>query len=406
MLRKIKNHVHLAEGLLANALFNFPSRKAHIIGVTGTDGKTTTSSLIYHILRTAGKKTAMITTVGAYINDKLQDTGFHVTTPSAIALQKYIRQAVEAGAEYIVVETTSHALDQNRVAGISFEISVLTNITHEHLDYHKTYDHYTGAKSKLFLKSKVSILNRDDESYQHLKPILEGRTELKTYAVHHDADFTLTNCTFTTDLPGDYNKQNCLAAYAVAKLLSIPTETIQSAIHSYKPPTGRMEVTYDKDFKVIIDFAHTPNSFEKVLPELAKMKKNRLIHVFGAAAQRDTSKRPFMGKASSEYADVIILTAEDPRNEPIKHIDLEIRSGIEKDYTLLKPEAYQKQDGLVIFQIDDRAEAIDFAIKIAEPGDIVITTGKGHEQSINYGHGEEPWNEHEVVLHSLKKHNH
>lgn len=380
MLTKFKNPYRLAKAVGANLIYGFPSRGMFVIGVTGTDGKTTTTSLIYHILKTAGKKVAMITTVGAYIGDKKYETGFHVTTPSSYTLQKYISQAKKEKCDYLVLEVTSHGLSQNRTFGISFQIGVLTNITHEHLDYHKTYKKYLLAKLKLLKQSKTLILNKDDQSFELVKPFLKEK-QMIAYSLK-DA------FPFKTNLLGEFNKSNCLAAVATSRSLGIDEKIIQKALLSFKLPPGRQEIVYNKGFQVMIDFAHTPNAFAQILPSLKKLTSGKLIHVFGAAGQRDASKRPAMGRESAKFADVIILTAEDPRDERVSQINSEIKRGIK---TVKK-----------VYDIPDREKAIKYAISRARSGDIVIITGKGHEQSINLGKGEVPWNDAKIALKYLK----
>ncbi len=385
MWQDLKNIYHLLVASLANIYYGFPSRKFIVIGVTGTDGKTTTTSLIYHMLRTAGKKALMISSVGAIINGKEYDVGFHVTTPSSFALQKFLKQASDAGLKYLVLETTSHALDQYRVFGIHFNVGVLTNITHEHLDYHKTYGEYVNTKLKLLVASDTAIVNRDDGSYAFVSKV----SKLKTYGLKKDADINPYNFPFTTTLFGEFNKYNVLAAVSVCKALGIENNKIRNGIKSFKPPKGREDIVYKNSFSVMIDFAHTPNAFEVVLRDLRRANvKARIIHVFGSAGARDATKRPLMGQASAKYADIVILTAEDPRREPIEKIVNEIESGIKNKKKVLK--------------IYDRKKAIFEAIKIAKKGDLVLITGKSHEKSMNYGHGEEPWDEYETVRSALK----
>lgn len=402
MWRAAKNNYHFFQAILAVFLYQFPSRGMKIIGVTGTDGKTTTSSLIYHILTTAGEKTALISSAGAVMNGKASDIGFHVTTPGRFAVQSYLKKARNAGVKYVVLETTSHALDQHRVYGVPFEIGVLTNITKEHLDYHKTYERYVHAKAKLLRYAKIAIINKDDQSYLRIK-----KHELKskdkiivTFGMRNDSDVNPHRFPFKTKLIGKFNQYNCLAAIAALRQLKIPDELIRKGIVSFKQPVGRQEIVYDKEFMVVNDFAHTPNSFQSVLPEIKKITKKRLIHVFGCAAKRDTYKRPEMGKTSAHYADIIVLTSEDPRDEPIEKINAEIIAGIKNskfehsDYQRIKNQELRIKDNTkYIFQIPDRKEAISFAISLAEKGDVVLLTGKGHEKSINYGRGEEPWDE-------------
>jgi UDP-N-acetylmuramoyl-L-alanyl-D-glutamate--2,6-diaminopimelate ligase len=391
MFQKIKNIYHLFQAVIANVIYGFPAKKVKVIGVTGTDGKTTTTSIIYHILKTSGKKVSMITSVGAYIDDKVSDIGFHVTTPSPFGLQKYLKKAVDAGAEYVVLETTSHALDQNRVWGIPYAVAVLTNITHEHMDYHKTYKSYAATKFKLFTHTPYCVLNMDDESYHLFIHKLEGKKIATFSLLNPHADFTKQSYPFFTHLLGSFNTMNCLAAVAATKALGIPDSAIKGALKTFVAPAGRQEIVYDRDFRVMVDFAHTPNAFAKILPEVKVITKGRVIHVFGSAGKRDPTKRPSMGKESSRFADIMILTAEDPRNEKISDINRDIKQGI-RGFVANK----------TLFEILDRKKAIAFAISLAQKGDTVILTGKSHEKSMNLGHGEEKWDEFGEVKESLK----
>ena len=389
MWQSIKNIYHLGIAILANIFYGFPSGKLRIIGVTGTDGKTTTASLIYHILNTAGFNASMVTSVGAVIGGKNYDVGFHVTTPSPFGVQKFIKKAADSGSKFLVLETTSHALDQFRVFGINFEVGVLTNVTHEHLDYHKTYENYVKTKAKLLKISKVGIINKDDQSYGIISKLKIQK--LITYGIKDDADITPKNFPFRTGMIGDFNIYNSLAAIAVCKALGIVDEEIRRGLKSFNPPIGREDTVYDKDFKVMIDFAHTPNAFEQILKSVRPMVKGRLIHVFGSAGLRDQTKRPKMGQISSQYADIIILTSEDPRSESVEKIMNEIESGI-----------LRQRLGQVL-RIPDRKEAIEAAIRMARKGDFVIITGKSHEKSMNYGHGEIAWDEYDVVRKAISE---
>lgn len=391
----MKNQYHGARAMLANILFGFPAKDLIVIGVTGTDGKTTTSSIIYNILKEKGEKVALISTLGAQMGGKMYETGFHTTTPSSFYLQKYFKKIKEEGCKYVVLEVTSQGLDQNRVLGIPFKIGILTNVTHDHLDYHKTYKNYLNAKLKLLKKSEVCIVNMDDQSYKFLNSELKNKKTL-TYSLNNkDADFNLEKFSFKTNLMGDFNKRNCLAAIAVAKMLNIKDEYIKKAILTFSSPEGRQDIVYDKDFKIVIDFAHTPYAFEQILPTVAKVKKGRLIHVFGTAGERDKSKRPIMGRISASYADVIVLTAEDPRSESIDKIFAEIENGILDIESNVNPK-------IEVYKIPNRQEAINYAVKIAKKGDLVLITGKGHEKSLNLGHGEESWSEYDAVKKAIK----
>ena len=393
MWQKIKNIYHLIRAFGANIWFGFPWKRMIVIGITGTDGKTTTSSLIYHILNSAGKKAALVTSVSAVINEKAYDIGFHVTTPRIFALRSYIEKAKYLGVKYFVLETTSHALDQNRAFGIPFEVGVLTNVTHEHLDYHKTYENYLKAKVKLLQMSKAAIVNRDDESYSLISNFKFLAPKLVTYGMKNNADINPENFPFKTKLIGEFNRYNILAAISVCRTLGIEDKAIRKGIESFVAPKGRGDIVYKKDFTVMIDFAHTPNSIGQILNAIRPIVKNRIIHVFGSAGARDIMKRPLMGEMSSKYADVIILTAEDPRKEPVEKIMNEIGKGIQNSKLKVK-------NGTLLM-IADRKQAIVQAIQMAKKGDFVLITGKSHEKSMNYGHGEIAWDEYKVVQDAL-----
>jgi len=360
-MQKLKNIYHLFQAILANILYGFPSRKLKVIGITGTDGKTTTTHLIAHILKTAGKKVSFVSSVFSSIGGKESDIGFHVTTPSSFVLQKLLKESADNHDEYFVLETTSHALDQNRVWGIKYEIGVITNITHEHLDYHKTYEDYTKTKLKLLKMAKVGIKNTNK-----IANIINKIPNLTKF-----------------------NQSNYSAAYSVCKQLGLSDEEILKAMRTFQLPKGRLDLVYDKDFKIIIDFAHTPNALLQLLPAIRKLylKGNgRLIHLFGSAGLRDFTKRSLMGQISGKYSDLIILTEEDYRTENLKKICLQIASGMKnKDYQIIL----------------NRQKAIAQAIKIARKGDIVVLTGKAHEKSLCRGKTECPWDEYEAVKKAL-----
>ncbi len=399
MWQRTKNIYHFQQAIIANIIYGFPSRGMKIIGVTGTDGKTTTANLIYHILHETGEKAAIISSVGAVIDGENFDLSFHVTTPDRFAVQSYIKKAKKAGVKYIVLEVTSHALDQHRVQGIHIDVGVVTNITREHLDYHKTYEKYVNAKGKLLKKAKIAVLNKDDHSYLLLKKkeLRNYHNKIITYGMKKDSEINPHAFPFQTKLLGQFNKYNCLGAITVLQQLHIPDTVIRKGLLSFKPPLGRQEIVYDKGFLVINDFAHTPHSFFVILPEAKRLASNRLIHVFGAAAKRDKFKRPEMGKISAKYSDIIVLTSEDPRDEPIESINNDILAGI-KGFEVI-PDSDERltfkfeQGKKYVYIIPNRKEAIRFAISIAKKGDVVLMTGKGHEKSINYGKGEEPWDE-------------
>ena len=405
MWQRTKNIYHFQQALIANFIYGFPSRGMKVIGVTGTDGKTTTANLIYHILHEAGEKAAVVSTVGAVIDGEKFDLAFHVTTPGRFAVQSYIKKAKKAGVKYIVLEVTSHALDQHRVQGIHIDIGVLTNITREHLDYHRTYEKYVKAKAKLLKKAKIVVLNKDDHSYLLLKKkdLRNYHNKIVTYVLKKDSDINPHIFRFETKLLGQFNKYNCLAAISVLRKLHISDDAIRKGLLSFKPPLGRQEIVYNEDFMVINDFAHTPNAFSVILPETKHLSKNRLIHVFGSAGRRDPFKRPEMGKISAKYSDIIILTGEDPRDEGAVKISEEIATGIrgfEVSEDISQPVELQKNKKY-LFKISDRKEAIQFAVGLAKKGDVIILTGKGFEKSIDYGRGEEPWDETQIAKDAL-----
>lgn len=388
MLRSLKGLYHLLIALLANIWYGFPSRQLTVIGVTGTDGKTTTTTLIYEILKAAGYKTSVITTVNAVVAGKTYDTGFHVTNPGPFAVQKYLRQAVDHHDTHMVLEVTSHGLAQHRVFGVRFAVGVITNVSHEHLDWHKTFDHYMKTKLSLLTRSKIAIVNRDEaEVYSRVSPLLRRKTMI-TYGIHREAKITPKSYPFTTQLLGEFNEYNCLAALSVAFALQIPKKVAQKAVADFRGVPGRMEIVKHEPFTIIIDFAHTPNAIDRALKTARGFTKKRLIHVFGSAGLRDRSKRPLMGKASSRYADVMVLTEEDYRTENVEIIMDQIASGIEP--------------GPQIYKFPSRQNAIDFAVKLARAGDLIIITGKGHEKSLARGRHEYPWSDHEAVKKALK----
>ena len=407
-LNKLKNHYHLLTAAFFTVFYRFPSRELILIGVTGTDGKTTTVNIIYHPLKEAGKKVSMVSSVNAVIGEKAYDTGFHVTTPDPADVQKYLRQAVDAGCQYFVLESTSHGLAQNRLFGCFFKIGVVTNITHEHLDYHKNYQNYLTAKAKLFNKVKTAVLNKDDQSYPYLEKICKNRKCLN-YSLKDKADFNLTNFPFKTGLLGDYNLSNCLAAAAVATSLGIDQKTIQKGLASFKGLVGRLEnIDEGQDFKVIVDFAHTPNALTRVLQLLQKEKDKtgKLIAVFGAAGLRDIKKRFLMGEVSGRLADITVLTAEDPRTEDVNKIIEKMAQGcLKADCQELKIDQIDKtrEGKRFFFRIPDRGKAIEFAVqKIAKKGDVVVICGKGHERSMCYGKTEYPWSDQKAATQALK----
>ncbi len=394
MFQKIKNIYHYIQAFISTLYFNFPSKQIIVIGVTGTDGKTTTVNMIYHILKCAGKKVSMVSSLGATIGNITTDTGYHVSTPTPFQIQKLLKDAVNAGSDYFVLEATSHGLDQNRLAFVKINVAVVTNITNEHLDYHKTWTNYVQAKAKLFINVEYSVLNKDDKSYEFLRKKVNGN--IKTYAINQAADITPKNFSIKLKLKGQFNMYNALAASAATICLEIPREIILNSFNLFSGIKGRLqEIKIGQQFRAVIDFAHTPNGLEQALKTLnsSKFKGSRLISVFGSAGERDKQKRQTMGEIASKYSDLSIITSEDPRTENPLQISKEIALGFKVN---------KKKEGQDYFIIPDRTEAINFAIKIAKISDIVAFLGKGHESSMCIGDTEYPWSEEEVVKKAIK----
>jgi UDP-N-acetylmuramoyl-L-alanyl-D-glutamate--2,6-diaminopimelate ligase len=411
----LKNIYHYFQASMAALINGFPSKKLKVIGVTGTDGKTTTVNLIYHILKSAGVKVSMISTVRAVIGEANFDTGFHVTTPSPFELQKFLKMMVQAGSEVAILEVTSHGLDQNRVAFVDFHEAIITNISYEHLDYHKNYQSYVRAKAKILNNVKHRILNIDDGSFEYLSGRGVGR--MITYGRRSKADIVASNIVeksngikFTVKtkergqvtgsfevafpLVGQFNVYNILAAVATAKTFGVDNAKIKDFLTGFLGVEGRMEkIVEGQDFEVVVDFAHTPNAFLNILMTLKNRTKKRLICVFGAAGERDPKKRPVMGEIAGRLCDYTIITGEDPRNEDVDKIVKEISIGIKKAGGMINK---------TYWEIPDRALAIKQAIQsLAQEGDTVVILGKGHEKSINIGGKEYPWSDQMAARNAL-----
>ncbi|GIV77122.1 UDP-N-acetylmuramoyl-L-alanyl-D-glutamate--2,6-diaminopimelate ligase [Litorilinea aerophila] len=432
----------------AAVLHDFPSRRLTVIGVTGTDGKTTTCTLLESILRAATReegdpagRVGVITTVAARIRGQESDTGLHVTTPDAPAVQHYLAQMVQAGCRYAVVESTSHGLDQGRVSAVDFDVAAVTNITHEHLDYHRTREAYVQAKARLFRflylsppkpgVPRCAVLNADDPgSFAALQSVLAMEAErrgftvpVRTYGLagqgsgHPDvtaADLQVEPAQtrfqlhwwggafpVETRLIGEFNVYNILCAATVALALEVPVPAIQAGIAELSGVTGRMErIDRGQPFLAIVDFAHSPASLERALRVLRQLLEQRasgapagrLIAVFGSAGLRDREKRRLMGQVSGRLADFTVITAEDPRTEDLDAINRAIAEGVRE---------YAPETAFAI--VPDRAEAIQFAVDMARPGDIVAAFGKGHERSMCFGTTEYPWSDQEAMAAALER---
>lgn len=398
---------------LAASFFGNPAHSMVMIGVTGTDGKTTTSNLIFQILLSSGIPVGIVSTVNAMIGTEVYDTGFHVTTPEATEVQRYLSRMEGAGLTHVVLEATSHGLAQHRVTACEFDISVVTNITHEHLDYHGSYEAYRAAKASLFTGlprtqekahgiQPAAILNRDDISYEYLHSVTTARQIV--YSVNPGADVWAEQVRFQADglhfvargrdfeipihskLVGMFNVSNCLAAIgATVSALGIDPDAARQGIENMPGVPGRMEqINMGQNFMAIVDFAHTPNALKQALETVREMTTGRVIAVFGSAGLRDREKRRMMAEVSAELADVSILTAEDPRTEPLDEILEEMAQGALSRGGV---------EGQTFVRVLDRGEAIRQAVRMARKGDLVIACGKGHEQSMCFGTIEYAWDD-------------
>jgi UDP-N-acetylmuramoyl-L-alanyl-D-glutamate--2,6-diaminopimelate ligase len=410
-----------ALGLLSAAREGWPSRRLRLVGVTGTDGKTTTSSLIASILRQAGRRVGLVSTVRAEIGDAALDTGFHTTTPDAPDLQRYLRLMVEQGTQDAVLEVTSHGLAQERVAGCEFDIAVMTNVTSDHLNLHGTIDAYLAVKLRLFEElagsarkpgvPKAIVYNLDDRSAAPIAHLdsdrklgysLELAVDVRPRAVRFSADAVAFDAItpagefpVTVPLPGWYNVANSLAAIGAGLVLDAPIAAIQRGLAQFAGVPGRLEkVDLGQPFEVFVDFAHTPNSLEKVLSLARERCRRRVSVVFGCAGLRDEQKRPVMGEIAARYADRIYLTAEDPRTESLDVIIEAIAEGCRRA---------GRRESVDFWRIPDRAEAIDRAVSEAGEGDLVLVTGKGHERSMCFGDDETPWSDQDAVRAALQR---
>lgn len=390
----INDFYHLPQAVLANIIYGFSTRGLKVIGITGTDGKTTTTNMIYQILKASGKKVSMISTINAVIAGKNYDIGFHVTSPESLMVQKFAKKAKDHKDEYLVLEVTSHALDQYRFWGVKFDIGVITNVTHEHLDYHKTYENYLKTKLKLIKDTKFAVVNQAIKGDWGKKR--DRGNQVITFGLNK-GDFNQKEINLKLKIPGDYNIENGLAAFAAAAALGIDKKTILKTLENFTGVTGRMEeIKNKKGIKIIIDFAHTPNALEQALKTLrSQASPGRLIAVFGAAGKRDVGKRAVMGAIAMKLARLVVITAEDPRGE-LEVINKQITEGAKRSGGVI---------GKNLFVVDDRQEAIEFAInKLAKYGDTVGIFGKGHETSMNLDGKEEiPWLDKKAVEKALKE---
>lgn len=399
MVQKLKNIFwHLPKNFLINLKYGFPAKKLILIGVTGTDGKTTTCNLIHHVLINSGIKAGLISTIGAKIGNSEYNTQLHMTSPDPVVIQKLLRQMVKENVTHVVLEVTAHALDQFRYFGCKFEIASITNTSHEHLDYFHNLNNYIETKTKLFKSAKIIILNKDDQSFDQIKkqiskPIItygiDSKSNYQATNIKIDEkelQFKVNNLKIITNSNYYYQIYNILLTLAITDSLKIDSKILIETVKNFPEIRGRMEeFQNDFKFKTLIDFAHTPAALKSTLFSLKKNTSGKLIVIFGATGGRDKTKRPIMGKVVSEIADIAIITSDDTRNEKIEDINEQIISGINKKKTKFK-----------YFNIPNRQDAFNMAIKLAQTGDTIVACGKGHENTILHGNTEYPWSESEA----------
>ena len=432
--QSFKNLYHLAQAILASFWYGNPSRKIRVIGVTGTDGKTTTVQMIAKILEKANRKVAVASTINFMINGKEEKNLSHYTTESPFALQKFIRQAVDNDCEYLVLETSSHALDQHRAWGVPYAVAVITNVTREHLDYHKTMEKYRAAKRELFknVAKQISVISHQPASSADRSSVIVVNAEMERPAEFLNFDvskkfvysvkgnrlpmtddrlqyvyaekielginyskFKIQNSKFTLNIPGLFNIENALAATCVAIGEGIDLAQASEALSEIKGVVGRMEaVANEIGANILVDFALTPNALEKLYGLLASVKKPtaKIIAILGSCGDRDQGKRPLMGEIVAKYADIVILTNEEPYHEEPQAIIDQIFAGIKN-----------KTENENLWRILDRREAIAKALSLANKDDIVCITGMGNFETMVVGDQKLQWNDKQVIQEELGK---
>lgn len=415
LFRTIEPYGHWAESIIMNVRYGFPSRGMHVIGVTGTNGKTTTTLLIQKMLSQAGIKTGVLSTVAYGIDDDIKPQIEHITTAQASVLQRRLRDFKRAGVEWVVLESSSHSLAQHRTWGVPYEIAVFTNITHEHLDYHRTFERYLAAKRRLFTLAakngrKFGVVNAEDPNARKFidsvpRSVTYGikKGQLRASKIKLAGDHSTFTAKIDKDtydirinIPGDFNVSNSLAAVAVGREVGLTKSQVEKGIAALAGVEGRMSVVdAGQKFKAIVDFAGTPDAFTRLFSGLRPATKGKLVVVFGSPGRRDEAKRPVQGEIAGQNADVLIVTEEDDRdidgNEIMEQIATgAVKAGMKKDKNL--------------FLIGNREEAIGFALtQVSEPDDVVIILGKGHEKTIERADGIYPWSDIEVTRAALQE---
>jgi UDP-N-acetylmuramoyl-L-alanyl-D-glutamate--2,6-diaminopimelate ligase len=393
----------------ADAWYGRPSERLEVVGVTGTDGKTTTCYLAVAALQAGGRRPGMIGTVAVRVGDQVRPNEDRNTTPESLELQELLAEMLDAGNDIVVMEATSHGLAQSRVRNCRFRVAIVTNVTSEHLEFHGTLEAYRAAKAMLVEEAPIAILNADDPAFGYFRD--RARDRVVTYGIDASAEVRAIDIearadgtTFTAvtpgwtgevhlQLPGAFNVHNALAALALAEVEGVALAAAARAVGTVSGVPGRMErIDAGQPFGVVVDYAHTADSLAKMLRTLRPLTAGRLIVVFGSAGERDRVKRPAMGRVAAEFADLAVVTDEDPRLEDGHAINEAIAEGAREAGA---------RDGTDLWVVDDRRAAIAHAIGLAQAGDMILLAGKGHEGSMFYANEKRWWDEREVARQEL-----
>lgn len=399
----VKN-TRIAMAEMAAAFYGYPARGMRIVGVTGTNGKTSTTYMLKAIAEQCGWKVGLIGTIRNLIGERIIDT--ERTTPESVDLQRILREMKDEGVDLVVMEVSSHSLDQRRVHGIEFETAIFTNLTQDHLDYHKTFENYLAAKMRIFQQARQAVVNRDDP---HAETVLNALTiPYKTFGIREQADISASEIDITTrgvqfdmhcepgnvrmyvPIPGLFSVFNAMGAAAAALQLGISLPAIKNGIETMGSVSGRLEPlpTGGRNFTVLLDYAHTPDALENILKTARGFAKGRIVTLFGCGGDRDHAKRPIMGEIAGRFSDFLVVTSDNPRTEDPMAIIEAVLEGVHKS-------------GCPHIVVENRYEAIRYALEHAEPEDVIILAGKGHENYQEVGGGKRHFDEKEIVAELL-----
>ena len=402
----VVENTRYALAIMSANFYGNPAKSLKLIGVTGTNGKTTSTYLIKQVLEDLGYKVGLIGTINNMIGDRVIETNY--TTPEPTELHKCFAEMKKENVDYVVMEVSSQALDQERVAGLEFETALFTNLTQDHLDYHKSMENYLAAKLKLFTMCETAVINADEDVASEFEAVVKGKKLLysrdKTSAdiFSRNAEFSAEGIKFTVfaqgeiakcsvGIPGKFTLYNSLAVIAVCKAMGIPIDRISKSLSAVKGIKGRAElVPTGRNFAVVIDYAHTPDALMNIISSMKSSPYGRIVTLFGCGGDRDRTKRPLMGNVATEMSDFTIITSDNPRTEDPKQIIEDILDGVKtakSRYTV----------------IENRKEAIEYAVQNAKSGDIIILAGKGHETYQILKDGKVHFDEREIVADALAK---